>query len=151
MTPIRRLLALSLVGSATLLAACTPFTKIGGDGQTLAKIDGRWTVRYVGGKELDPAVKPEIAFDAAKGTVSGFDGCNRFNGTFAFEGGLLKAKTAGTRMACTSEPARQASAAIGDLFTQGAEFVEVSMYGAQVLMMRNASSEIRLIPSPAAR
>lgn len=151
MTPIRRLVVFSLVGSATLLAACTPFTKVTGDGKTLARIDGSWTVRYVGGKEIDPALKPEIAFDTAKGTVSGFDGCNRFNGTFTFEGGLLKARTAGTRMACPSEPARQASAAIADLFANGAEVVETSMYAANVLTMKNASSELRLIPTKHAK
>lgn len=147
MTPIRRIVAFTLLGSATLLAACTPFTKVTGDGATLGKIEGKWTVRYVGGKELDPAVKPEIAFDTAKGTVGGFDGCNRFNGTFTFDGGVLKAKTAGTRMACTSDAARQASAAISNLFANGAEVVELSMYGTQVLMMRNESSEIRLLPT----
>ena len=151
MTSTRRLVVCAVLGSATLLAACTPFTRVTGDSKTLAKIDGNWTVRYLGGKELDAALKPEINFDTAKGTVSGFDGCNRFNGTFAFEGGLLKARTAGTRMACPSEAARQASAAIADLFANGAEVVETSMYSANVLMMKNASSELRLIPTKHAK
>jgi len=151
MTPIRRLVTIALLGGATLIAACSPFTKVTGDAAALGKIDGKWTVRYVGGKELDPAVKPEIDFDTAKRAVAGFDGCNRFSGTFTFDGGLLKATTAGTRMACTSEPARQASAAIGDLFAKGAEVVELSMFGGHVLMMRNASFELRLMPTQHAK
>lgn len=135
MTSIRRLVVLSVLGSATLLAACSPFTKVTGDGMTLAKIDGYRTVRYLAGKELDATLKPEINFDTAKGTVSGFDGCNRFNGTLTFEGGLLKARTAGTRMACPSDAARQVSAAIAGLFANGAEVVETSMYSANMLMM----------------
>lgn len=57
--------------------------------------------------------------DTAKGTVTGFDGCNRRNGTFTFDVGRLKAKTATTRMACASNAARQASTAIGDLLGNG--------------------------------
>ncbi len=141
-----RFIAVVLVlGSVMALSSCTPFTKIAGNSETLGKLEGSWVVKYVAGKELE-GVRPELTFDTAKGALTGFDGCNRLNGTFAFEADRLKAKTAATRMACPNEAARQASAAINDLINNGAEVIETAIYGVRVLMMRNASAEIRMWP-----
>ena len=139
-----RLAALPL--TAVLLMACSPFTRIQGDGKTLGKLDGRWAVRYVAGKEI-PKPHPELNFDSAAGTLSGSDGCNRINGRFSFEDGRLKARTASTRMACLGETAASTSAAIHALLGQGAEVVEVAMGTGRVLLIKNAEAEIRLVPA----
>lgn len=138
--------ALCLTGAAMLLSACSPFTKITGSPDTVARLDGEWAVMYVAGKKLE-GVRPELKFDSAQRTVTGFDGCNRINGSFTFEGDRLQAKTASTRMACPSEAARQASAEIAELLTHGAEVVEVAMGEGRVLMLKNAKAEIRMGPS----
>lgn len=142
----------TLVAAAVALSACTPFTRVSGDSSMLGKLDGNWTVKYVASKELQgvsPA--PELVFDTAKGTVTGFDGCNRLNGTFTFDGGRLKEKTATTRMACPNDAAHPASAAVADLLGNGAEVVEVALGQGRVLLVKNASSEIRLVPSALAK
>jgi hypothetical protein len=48
-------------------------------------------------------------------------------------------------MACTSDAAKQVSGAINDLLSSGAEVVETALFKGHVLMMRNTSSEIRLV------
>ena len=152
MNRFRRAATAALVATAVALSSCTPFTRVSGDGSTLARLDGSWTVKYVAGKELQGVSQaPELVFDTDKGTVTGFDGCNRLNGTFTFDGGRLKAKTATTRMACPNDAARQASAAVADLLGNGAEVVEVALGQGRVLIIKNASSEIRLVPSAFAR
>lgn len=129
-----------------LLSACSPFTRITGGSDTVGKLDGEWAVMYVAGKKLE-GVRPELKFDSSARTVSGFDGCNRINGTFTFDGDRLRARTASTRMACTSDAARQASREINDVLSNGSEVVEVSMGQGRVLMMRNSTAEIRMGPS----
>lgn len=143
MNASRRIAALSVIGAAVLLSACSPFTKVTGSADTVAKLDGEWAVMYVGGKKLE-GVRPELKFDSAKRAVSGFDGCNRLNGSFTFEGERLRAKTASTRMACPNDTARQASAEIHELLSNGAEVVEVAMGQGRVLMLKNAKAEIRM-------
>ena len=132
--------AAALIG----LSACNPFTKMTGDQAATRKLEGTWQVLLVDGKKLEGERKPELVFDTRNNTVSGFDGCNRINGSFSFDKGLLKAKTVSTRMACTSDEARQASAAIAELFAHGGEAVEMTMFGAHVVMIKNAKAEIRM-------
>lgn len=138
--------AARLVGATLLLSACSPVTRIEGDSKTVGKLDGRWAVRYVAGKEI-PGPHPELNFDSATGTLGGSDGCNRINGRFSFEEGRLKARAASTRMACLSETAARTSAAIHTLLNNGAEVVEVAMGAGRVLLIKNAEAEIRLVPA----
>lgn len=139
-------------GALALLAACTPFTKVTGEGSTVDKMKGDWVVMWAGGKKLEqPGLRPELNFDPSRNAVSGFDGCNRFTGTYAFEGGRLKARTAGTRAACPNDAARLVSTQMADLLANGAEVVEVSMMQGHVLMLRNAQSELRLGPAAAVK
>lgn len=141
--------SVAVLAMAGVLGACTPFTKIdGSDPSALSKLDGSWTVINTGGTEVK-GMDPEavIVFDTAGSTVSGFDGCNNFKGTFTFEGGRLKAKVAGTRKACTSDMARTISGRISDLFAQGAEAVDTSFMGANVLMLKNDNGDIRMAPT----
>lgn len=98
---------------------------------------------------MDPL--PTIVFNTADHSVSGYDGCNDFKGTYAFDGKLMKAKVAGTRRACTSDVARSVSTRIADLLSQGAEVVELSMFGANVLMLKNASGDVRMGPTSVAQ
>ena len=141
-----RISALFVTGAAMFLTACSAFTKSTGSPDTVAKLDGVWAVTHVAGKKLE-GVRPELKFDFAQRTVSGFDGCNRFGGSFTFEGERLQAKTVSTQMACTNDAARQASAEIAELLVNGAEVVDVAMDEGRVLMLKNAKAEIRMRPS----
>lgn len=140
------------VAAAGLLAACsamTPFTKI--DGSTpsaLSRMEGSWTVINTGGTKLEGMQPPAvIVFDTSAGTVTGFDGCNEFKGPYTFERGLLKARVASTRRACSSDQARAVSQRIADLFRNGAEVVDTSFMGAHVLMLKNAAGDVRMGPT----
>ncbi|MBS3954741.1 MAG: META domain-containing protein [Methylomicrobium sp.] len=145
------LLSSGLVAASLLLSACSPFTRVDRDDpKTLALLDGNWTVRYVAGKEIQD-VSPELNFDTTKGTLTGSDGCNRINGPITMQDGRLKAKVISTRMACTNETARAASQEINNLLSNGAEVVEVAMGKGRVLLMKNDSAEIRLIPTEYAK
>jgi len=139
------LLACFVMNAAT---ACSPFTKIEGDKESIGKINGSWTVMWSGGAELkgvEPV--PTIVFNTSDSSVSGFDGCNNFKGTYSFVDGQLKAKVTGTRKACPNETARAVSAQMENLFTNGAEVVETALFGANLLRLKNSSAELRLGPS----
>lgn len=139
------ILACSIAIGAT---ACTPFTKIKGDDKTAARIDGSWTVLWSGGAKLEGVTpKPTMVFNTGSNSVSGFDGCNNYKGGYSFDGGKLKAKVAGTRMACPNETARAVSEQMANLLTNGAEVVDTSFMGAHVLLLKNSSAELRLGPS----
>ena len=137
---------LALPLAAALLSACGPFSRTGGDGKAVDKLDGSWAVRFVAGKEI-PGPHPVLRFDSATSTLSGSDGCNRISGRFSVEDGRLKARAASTRMACLNDTAASTSAAIHTLLGQGAEVVEVAMGAGRVLLIRNAEAEIRLVPA----
>jgi heat shock protein HslJ len=91
--------------------------------------------------------KPTIVFNTGNNTVSGFDGCNNFKGSYTFVDGKLKAKVSGTRMACPNEAARGVSGQMANLFANGAEVVETSFMAGHVLLLKNSSAELRLGPS----
>lgn len=137
---------LALPLAAALLSACGPFSRTGGDGKAVDKLDGSWAVRFVAGKEI-PGPHPVLRFDSAAGTLSGSDGCNRINGRFSLDDGRLKARAASTRMACLNETAAGTSAAIHTLLGQGAAVLEMSTSAGRVLVLRNAEAEIRLVPA----
>ncbi len=50
-------------------------------------------------------------------------------------------------LACTNDAARGVSQQMANLFSNGADVVETSLYGAHVLMLKNSSAELRLGPS----
>lgn len=134
-----------------LAGACSnvlPFTKIDGtDPAALAKLDRRWVVLNTGGTDVQAMDPPAtMVFDTAAGTVSGFDGCNEFDGTFTFEQGRLEADVSSTDQACTSDTASDVSSTINDLFTQGAEVVDTEFMAAEVLMLTNDSGDVRMAP-----
>jgi len=144
--PIRALTMVSVIMLGA--TACTPFTKIQGDDKAEAKMNGSWSVMYVGKNKLEGVEPlPTIVFDTANNSISGFDGCNNFKGTYTFDNGYLKASVAGTRMACRSDAARNASGQVANLFENGAEVVEVSIARGYGLVMRNGSAELSLGPT----
>lgn len=137
---------------AALLGACaTPFTKIdGSDAAAMSKMNGSWTVINTGGTKVEGLNPPAtVVFNTGDRSVSGFDGCNDFKGTYSFDHGLLKANVTSTRRACTSDMARTVSARINDLFTNGAEVVETTFMQADVLMLKNANGDVRMGPTAA--
>ena len=133
--------SVALVG----LPACSSVAGVTGAQASARTLDGGWQVQAVDGKPLDGARKPELTFDTGKNTVTGFDGCNRISGGYSLEGGRLTApRLVSTRMACLGDEPRRASAAIAELFANGAEVVETTVAGERVLTIRNAKAEIRL-------
>lgn len=139
----------TLLATAALLGACSsmnPFIKLdGSDPAALSKMNGSWTVINTGGTKVEGMNPPAtIVFDTGSRSVSGFDGCNDFKGSYSFDRGLMKANVAGTRRACTSDMSRTISARINDLFSQGAEVVDTSLMGASVLMLKNANGDVRM-------
>lgn len=146
--------SVALLAMAGLVGACsslTPFTRIDGtNAAVLPKMEGSWTVINTGGTKVEGLNPPAtIVFNTADRSVSGFDGCNDFKGTFAFDAGLLKANVASTRRACTSEMANTVSKRINDLFRQGAEVVETTFMAANILMLKNAGGDVRMGPTSA--
>jgi heat shock protein HslJ len=141
-------IALALAAFVAACGAATPFTKIDGtDSAALSKLDGSWVVINTGGTDVQSMNPPAtMTFDTAARTVSGFDGCNDFNGSYTFEDGRLRANVAGTRRACTSDAARTVSARINNLFTEGAEAVDTNFMGAEVLMLANDNGDVRMAP-----
>ncbi|MEE4134973.1 MAG: META domain-containing protein [Desulforhopalus sp.] len=75
------------------------------------------------------------------------DGCNNYQGNYAFADGKLRAEVTSSRMACSSDVARGVSEQMADLFSNGAEVIEVSIYGQQVIMLKISSADLRLGPS----
>lgn len=143
-----------VLATASLFGACSsmnPFTKIdGSNASNVSKMNGGWTVINTGGTKVEGLDPPAtMVFDTGSRTVSGFDGCNEYRGTYAFEGGQLKAKVSSTRRACTSDMARTVSTRINDLLSQGAEVVDTTFMGANVLMLRNARGDVRMGPTSA--
>jgi len=66
--------------------------------------DSRWRLVSLGGEPLDmpggAGTAPLMAL-MPDGDVSGFGGCNRYNGTYELEGGTLRfGRIASTKMAC---------------------------------------------------
>jgi heat shock protein HslJ len=146
------------LATAGLLGACSssgsgsflnPFTKIDGtDPSVLAKMSGSWTVINTGGTQIENMDPPAVVvFNTADSSVSGFDGCNNFNGTYSFTEGRLKANVASTRRACTTDMARTVSTRLNALFGEGAEVVETSFMAANVLMLRNDNGDVRMGPT----
>lgn len=144
----RVLTVLTLV-AASMLSACMPFSKIE-DSSGMTELKGTWTVAYIAGEEItDDSVVPTISFNPSKSTVSGFNGCNRFQGAYRFEGGMLKADVSETRQACPNAVATAASKEIRTVLEEGAEVVKVEIGAGRVLMLKSDSAEIRMRPPEA--
>ncbi len=87
------------------LTGCSSKRKI--TGPEPEKMQGTWTLEWISGARITadglyPEDKPTIEFDTDSGRVSGFSGCNRYNGTFELNGPQLKIgdNLAMTRMFC---------------------------------------------------
>lgn len=144
--------SIAVIAVAGLIGACSslnPFTKIdGSDASLMSRMDGSWTVVNTGDTKVEGVNPPAtIVFNTADRSVSGFDGCNDFKGSYTLTGGLLKANVAGTRRACTSDAASKVSALIADLFKQGAEVVDMRFMAGKILMLKNASGDVRMGPT----
>lgn len=69
-----------------------------------ADLKGSWVLRSLNQEAVSDAFKgnkPNIEFDFEKKTISGYSGCNRFNGAFTLEGNVFKSgNLATTQMLC---------------------------------------------------
>jgi len=65
-----------------------------------SELVGAWLLEDLGGRDVVDMVQTTIEFDA-EGRVLGSGGCNRFTGSYSFEGGRLEfSPLAGTKMMC---------------------------------------------------
>lgn len=137
----------ALATAITLLAACTPFTKIQGDEKSQTRIEGSWTVMHDGKTKIEGLNPPaRIVFDAGSDKLSGFDGCNNFSGRYTFQNSEIKARLISTRMACRGATERAVSETLHQLFEQGAEVVAIDFMSAKAIVLRNKAigAELRL-------
>lgn len=108
---MKKLLILTLF-SVFLLASCSS-SKKSTDVSTLenqetndALVNTVWELTTLGGIQVDPSSlddkKIHFTLNATNNTITGFSGCNSFNGTYTLEAGnrLSFSKLASTRMAC---------------------------------------------------
>lgn len=78
---------LLLVVFVALFSSCRVFKKHSKPADPLLQLEGEWVLNFISGPRiafdgLYPEKKPEIRFDIAERHMSGFSGCNNFNGTF---------------------------------------------------------------------
>lgn len=140
--PLTSLLLASLLG---LLAACTPFQRLHTGEQLRDSVNGSWTVLHDGQKKLEAMTPPAtLVFDAGKNQISGFDGCNRFSGSYVMEQDMLKATVASTRMACKDETANHVSQTLQSLLQAGAEVTSIDFMGARGLLLKNKAKGLEL-------
>ena len=69
-----------------------------------ADLKGTWVLKNLNQEAASDAFKgniPNLEFDFEKKTISGYSGCNRFNGAFTLEGNVFKVgNLATTQMLC---------------------------------------------------
>jgi heat shock protein HslJ len=78
---------LLLVVFVALFSSCRVFKKHSKPADPLLQLEGEWNLNFISGPRiafdgLYPEKKPEIRFDIAEHRMSGFAGCNSFNGSF---------------------------------------------------------------------
>ncbi|MBM0493201.1 META domain-containing protein [Aeromonas jandaei] len=142
---IKRSSVIAIVGAASLLSACVPFKRLESDSDIHNKLSGSWVVMHNGHNKiegLNPAAF--ITFTNDDNKMSGYDGCNNFNGSYSMEQGVLKANVRSTRKACQGEVARDVSQAMQLLLKDGAEVVSIEFMGAKALSLRNKSDNVEL-------
>lgn len=78
---------LLLVVFVALFSSCRVFKKQSKPADPLLQLEGEWVLNFISGPRiafdgLYPEKKPEVRFDLAERHMSGFSGCNNFNGSF---------------------------------------------------------------------
>ncbi|KRV80694.1 META domain-containing protein [Aeromonas veronii] len=137
----------AIAGVMSLLTACTPFKRLQNEEELHNSISGSWTVLHDGHQKIENLTPPAVIyFDPVKNKISGFDGCNKFNGSYVMEQSILKGKVMSTKMGCSDPVASNISSTMQSLFANGAEVVSVNFMGAKVIMLRNKEmkQELRL-------
>ncbi len=128
-----------------LLSACTPFKRLDNESDIHSKLSGSWIVMHDGHNKvegLNPAAF--ITFNDKDNSLSGFDGCNRFSGSYNMDRGLLKATVRSARKVCSDATAKDVSHAMQLLLKGGAEVVSIDFMGAKALSLRNKSDNVEL-------
>jgi heat shock protein HslJ len=88
------------------------------NGATSESLTGTsWTLVALAGEEIDPALPAVTLRLEADGTLGGFDGCNRYRGSFSVAGTVIDIprEMATTRAACHEPLTRRASAYVETL------------------------------------
>jgi len=131
---------IALVAAATGASGCASW---GSARHGEPSLVGTWQVQYIGERAVEPGSIPILTF-TRDGRFSGTTGCNRINGFFAVERGIVQlSDTVSTRMACTPELAAQETALLDAL-----RDVERLRHedGSILLYFRGSDEPIRLWP-----
>lgn len=128
-----------------LLSACTPFKRLDNESDIHSKLSGSWIVMHNGKNKVEGLTPAAfISFNEDDNKLSGFDGCNRFTGTYQMENGILKSTVRSTRNACATEIAHDISNTMQLLLEDGAEVVSIEFMGAKALLLRNEGDDVEL-------
>ncbi|MCR3970912.1 META domain-containing protein [Aeromonas veronii] len=134
-----------ILGVVFLLSACVPFKRIESQSDVHAKLGGNWVVIHDGHKKVEGLTPAAfISFNEDDNKLSGFDGCNRFNGSYQMENGILKSTVRSTKKVCTGPIANDVSNIMQLLLKDGAEVVSIEFMGAKALLLRNKSDDVEL-------
>ena len=96
----------------------------GADGATGGSLTGTsWTLVALAGEDIDPALPAVTLRFGEDGTLSGFDGCNRYRGAFSIDGTAIHipGEMATTRAACR-EPLTSRASAYAEALGRAASF-----------------------------
>lgn len=137
--------AILAVGTLSLLTACVPFKKLENESDIHNKISGSWTVMHDGHKKIEGITPPAfIEFNQDNNGISGFDGCNKFNGTYSMDYGVLKASIKTNRMACKNSIAKEVSRSMQTLLINGAQVASIEFMGAKAILLANKDKNVEL-------
>ncbi len=107
----------------------------------LNDLDGNWHLRVMDGKEVRKA-RAILDFDAGKMKVSGFDGCNRINGTLKGDEKHMSSKLISTRMACRESIHAYVSKKLHETISEGFSIKEEEKYGIKGITLKSSKHEL---------
>jgi heat shock protein HslJ len=108
----------------------------------LEKLSGNWHLRVMDGMEVRKA-RAILDFDATKMHLSGFDGCNRINGTLEKNSSnIMRAKLMSTRMACRENIHRWVTTRLHETVNKGFSVNADTKYGVEGITLKSSEHEL---------
>ncbi|MBS4689624.1 META domain-containing protein [Aeromonas sobria] len=133
-----------MLGTLSLLTACVPFKKLENESDIHNKIGGSWTVMHDGHRKIENITPPAFIEFNENNNISGFDGCNKFSGTYRMDYGVLKASIKSSRMACNNSIVKEVSNNMHFLLKNGARVVSIDFMGAKAIQLANKDNNVEL-------
>jgi len=125
----------------TLLSSLA-MSQLSADPIDLEKLSGNWHLRVMDGMEVRKA-RAILDFDANKMHISGFDGCNRINGTLETNStNIMRAQLMSTRMACRENIHRWVSKRLHETVNKGFSVREETKYGVEGITIKSSEHEL---------